>query len=53
MLLNTGNQQAASSVNFQQLLSVENVNDAPPTTKDMDLLKHMISVNKNLLLIEG
>ena len=50
---NTGNLQVASFVNYQQLLSVESVSGVPLITKDMDLQKPVISVNKNLLLIEG
>lgn len=50
---NTGNLQVASFVNYQQLLSVESVNGVPLITKDMDLQKPVISVNKNQLLIEG
>ena len=49
----TGNLQVVSFVNFPPLLSEASVSGAPPTTRDMVLLRHVTNVNKNQLLTEG
>ena len=52
MWLNTGNQHGVKFVNFPPLSWVEDVNVVLHITKDMDLQKPVISVNKSVLLIE-
>ena len=52
MWLNMGNQHGVKFVNFPPLSWVVDVNVVLHTTRDMDLRKPVISVNKSVLLTE-